>query len=59
MNSPDRKIDSHVLQRFSPGQHVLVNAIDERAIQVEEKRSSALLFGFSGFVRALALPIEL
>jgi L-glyceraldehyde 3-phosphate reductase len=39
---PDGKPDAAAFQRFTPGQDVLVDAIDERPVQVEEKRGASL-----------------
>jgi hypothetical protein len=35
MNPPYRKLNAQIFQSFAPGQHVLVNAIDQCPIEVE------------------------
>ena len=37
VNAPYRKFQARVLQRFAPGEHVLIDTVDERAIQIEEE----------------------
>ena len=37
MNAPDRELDALRPQRLVPGEHVLVHAVDERAVEVEEE----------------------
>jgi hypothetical protein len=37
MDSPDRKIDAFGLERFAPREHVLIDAVDQRAVEIEEK----------------------
>ena len=39
MDAPDRKLDAFAIERFTPGQHVLIDAIDERAIEIESEGS--------------------
>ena len=36
MNPPHGELDSRLLERFPPGQHVLIDAVDQGAIQVEQ-----------------------
>ena len=36
VDAPDREGDPLRLERLAPGEHVLVDAIDERAVEVEE-----------------------
>jgi hypothetical protein len=38
MNAPHGELDPRFLERFAPREHVLVDAVDERSIEVEEKR---------------------
>jgi hypothetical protein len=35
MNSPDGEPDPHLLKGFTPCQHVLVDAVDERPVEIE------------------------
>ena len=37
VNAPDGKGDPSLLESFPPGKHVLVDTIDERAVEVEEE----------------------
>src|SRR5882762_9011862 len=37
MNPPYRKLDSAALESFPPGEHMLINAVDQRPIQIEKK----------------------
>ncbi len=37
MNAPDRQRDALRVERFLPGEHVLVDAVDERAVEVEQE----------------------
>jgi hypothetical protein len=48
MDSPDRQRDPFVIQRFLPCQHVLVNAVDQRAVEIEDEcRFNAVRHGHS------------
>src|SRR5437899_12150695 len=38
MNVPIRKMNILCFERLPPGQHVLVDAVNQRAIQIKEKR---------------------
>src|SRR6185312_16338732 len=38
---PHRQAHPNTLQRLAPGQHVLVDAVDERAVQIEQERGLA------------------
>jgi hypothetical protein len=49
MDAPYGELESRSLQCFVPRQDVLIDAIDERAVQVEKKGRSA------GFLFAAAL----
>jgi hypothetical protein len=35
MNAPNGKLDSASLPRLSPGEHMLINAVDQRSIQIK------------------------
>jgi hypothetical protein len=35
VDAPDRQLEAGPLERFAPGQDVLVNAVDERPVEVE------------------------
>src|SRR5690606_720735 len=35
--APDREVDALAVERLLPGQHVLVDAVDERAVEVEQE----------------------
>ena len=37
MNAPDGKMNPTGLKRLPPREYVLIHAIDERSIQIEEK----------------------
>src|SRR5882762_4778142 len=37
MNPPYRKLDSAALESFPPGEHMLINTVDQRPIQIEKK----------------------
>src|SRR5215470_6890408 len=50
MNSPDGEMNSAGLERLAPGEHVLVNAVDECAVEIEKKSRSV------GAVTAHDLP---
>src|SRR4030081_2947070 len=38
MDTPDREIDPVRIKRLAPSQHVLIDAVDQRAVEVEQKR---------------------
>src|SRR5207253_415589 len=38
LNTPDRQLNSSALQRFAPCEHMLVYAVDERAVEIENER---------------------
>ena len=38
MNAPDREFDALLIEGFAPRQHVLIDAVDQRSIQVKQKR---------------------
>src|SRR5438445_264941 len=38
MDATNREIDPGIFQGGAPGQHMLINAVDQRAVQVEEER---------------------
>ena len=37
MNTPDGEFDARFLQRFAPSEHMLVDAIHQRTIKIEQK----------------------
>ena len=37
VDAPDGKIDAFAVERFLPGEHVLVDAVDQRAVEVEQE----------------------
>lgn len=37
MDAPDRKVDPFRVEGFLPGKHVLVDAVDECAVQIEQE----------------------
>jgi hypothetical protein len=45
VDAPYGEIDPFGLERFVPSQHVLINAIDEGAIEIKNKGSSRSLHG--------------
>jgi hypothetical protein len=42
VDAPDRQPDAAALQRLAPGQNVLIDAVDQRPVQVEEQRRASL-----------------
>src|ERR1051326_3863202 len=38
MNTPNSQMNSPCLKRLTPGEHVLINTIDECAVEIEKKR---------------------
>jgi hypothetical protein len=38
MNAPDRDVDPLDVKRFAPCQHVLIDTVDQRAVEVEHER---------------------
>src|SRR5215831_2075094 len=52
VDAPYRKRDAFDLQRLAPRQHVLIDAVNERAVEVEQKRrfgASHLVLRFPNF----------
>ena len=43
---PDRDLDAFFLQRIVPGQHMVIDAVDQRAVEIEQE--GGLLPGFHG-----------
>ena len=37
MDAPDRQIDPFRVQRFLPREHVLIDAVDQRAVEIEQE----------------------
>jgi hypothetical protein len=37
MDAPDREIDALAVERLLPGKHMLIDAVDERAVQIEQE----------------------
>jgi len=37
VDAPHGELDPHALERLAPGEHVLVHAVDQRAVQVEQE----------------------
>ena len=37
MNAPDRKLDALAVERILPGEHMLIDAVDQRAVEVEQE----------------------
>jgi hypothetical protein len=35
MNAPNGKLDTAALQRLSAGEHLLINAVEQRSIQIK------------------------
>ena len=55
MNAPHGQMDSAGFQRLAPGEHVLINAVDECAIEIEEEGLSRHSSAFSHmFILGLA-----
>ncbi len=42
MDAPDGEVDAFRFERLMPGEHVMVDAVDERAVEIEEKRDFRL-----------------
>src|SRR5258708_20869124 len=42
MNAPDREFDALLIEGIAPRQHALIDAVDERSIQVKQKRCLVL-----------------
>src|SRR5690348_15787583 len=40
MDAPHRELDAGALERFAPGEDVLIHAVDERAVEIEEERGT-------------------
>ena len=38
MDAPHREVDALAVERLFPGQHVLIDAVHERAVEIEQKR---------------------
>ena len=38
VDAPDREVDAFAVESLLPGQHVLVDAVDQRPIEIEQKR---------------------
>jgi hypothetical protein len=50
VDSPYRERDSFGLKRLMPSKHVLVNTIDERAVEIKKERRLGALHGFARFL---------
>ena len=37
VDAPDRERNAFAFERFLPGEHVLVDAVDERAVEIEQE----------------------
>ncbi len=37
MDAPDRKLDAFGVERLLPGEHMLINAVDQRAVEIKQK----------------------
>jgi hypothetical protein len=37
VDAPDRDVDPLSLKRFAPSQHMLIDAVDQRAVKVEQE----------------------
>ena len=40
VDAPDRELDAGALERFAPGEHVLIHAVHERAVEIEQERGT-------------------
>jgi hypothetical protein len=54
MDLPDREVDPDLLERFAPGDDVLVNTVDQRPVEVEQERRLAALLRLGRYASALA-----
>ena len=37
MDAPDREVDALAIERLLPGQHVLIDAVHQRAVEIEQE----------------------
>src|SRR5690348_17389349 len=44
MNLPIRQLDAERIQRLSPGKHMLVDAIDQSSVQIEQEIGGSCAF---------------
>src|SRR5690242_2077083 len=47
VDAPDGELDAFALERFTPCEHVLVDAVDERAVEIEQERRRCELHGLA------------
>jgi hypothetical protein len=59
VNAPYRQLDPHFLEGLSPGQDMLVNAVYQRAVQIEQEGRTGFQWGGFVHVRDPALVIFL
>ena len=38
MDAPDREVDALAVEGLLPGEHVLIDAVHQRAVEIEQKR---------------------
>src|SRR5229473_447490 len=58
VDAPDGELDPGALERVTPGEHVLVHAVHQRAVEIEEKRRAAQSCSITAAAasRVLAVP---
>src|SRR4051794_23350402 len=59
MNAPNRQLDAGLFQRLAPRQNVLIDAVHERAIEVEQERRATAAFLQTLQVRAMIRLLHL
>jgi hypothetical protein len=37
MDAPDRQLDALGVERLAPGEHMLIDAVDERSVEIEDE----------------------
>src|SRR6266516_1060373 len=57
MDAPHRELDARFLERLAPREHMLIHAVDERSVEVEEEGGLfAHVTRSDGVARSLATP---
>ena len=50
VDAPDREVDAVAGERFLPRQHVVIHAVHQRAVEIEEERGPGHLPDSTGFL---------
>ena len=53
MNAPDRKLDAFGIERLLPGEYMLIDAVDQRAVEIEKEYR---LYAHRGISRCVPAP---